>query len=236
MRRRTFLDLLRGADAEKQIRQGKAGRILHAFLLRTGIAEIHLLHFAFEDLRQENCRIIAFANVAQHLCKIRPRIAGNIQPRTSGSTFCADCASAQSYDKNRSARFAGQFTEAIDHSRGDRAGFAGSDHASIRLDHRNQFGRRAGEKTFIRNKDIVTRDIGLRDLEAKFRRDIENDGAGDPPQRSRANRWSENLPALDDENVVRRAFGHVARFVQHQTLHRRQPGSLQCAPSRCSDS
>ena len=50
-----------------KIGQGEAGRILHALFLRAGIAKVHLLHFPFENLRQENRRIIAFANVAQHL-------------------------------------------------------------------------------------------------------------------------------------------------------------------------
>ena len=70
LRRRAFLDLFRRADAEEEIGERKTSRILHAFFLRAGIAEIHLLHFPFEDLRQENCRIIAFANVAQHRCRL----------------------------------------------------------------------------------------------------------------------------------------------------------------------
>jgi len=65
--RRTLLDFLGRADAEQQIGERKAGRILDAFFFRAGIAEIHLLHFAFQNLRQEDGRIIAFTNVAQHL-------------------------------------------------------------------------------------------------------------------------------------------------------------------------
>ena len=57
----------------------------------------------------------------------------------------------------------------------DRAGLAGSDHASVGLDHRNHFRRGAGEETFVRDKDVVARDVGLGDLEAELRRDIEND-------------------------------------------------------------
>ena len=62
-----LLDLLGRADAEQQIGQREAGRILHAFFLRAGIAEVHLLHFALQNLRQKNRRIIAFTNVAQHV-------------------------------------------------------------------------------------------------------------------------------------------------------------------------
>jgi len=40
---------------------------LHALLFGACIAEIHLLHFAFQNLRQEDRRVIAFANVTQHL-------------------------------------------------------------------------------------------------------------------------------------------------------------------------
>ena len=66
LRRRTLLDFLGRADAEKQIGERKTGRILDAFFFRAGVAEIHLLHFAFQNLGQEDRRIIAFANVTQH--------------------------------------------------------------------------------------------------------------------------------------------------------------------------
>ena len=65
--RRTLLDFLGRADAEQQIGERKPGRILDAFFFRAGVAQIHLLHFAFQNLGQEDRRIIAFANVAQHL-------------------------------------------------------------------------------------------------------------------------------------------------------------------------
>jgi hypothetical protein len=64
--RGSFFDFLGSSDAEEQIGKCKAGRILHAFFLRASIAEIHLLHFAFQYLCQEDCRIIAFTNIAQH--------------------------------------------------------------------------------------------------------------------------------------------------------------------------
>ena len=36
--------------------------------------------------------------------------------------------------------------------------------APVRLDHRDNLRRRAGEETFVRNKDIVARDIGFREF------------------------------------------------------------------------
>jgi hypothetical protein len=65
-----FLDLFRRTDAEQEIRQRKPSRILDPLFLRTGIAEIHFLHLSVDDLGQKDCRIITFANVAQHLDKL----------------------------------------------------------------------------------------------------------------------------------------------------------------------
>ena len=52
---------------ERGRREREAGWILHALLFGACVAEIHLLHFAFQNLRQEDRRVIAFANVTQHL-------------------------------------------------------------------------------------------------------------------------------------------------------------------------
>ena len=41
-----------------------------------------------------------------------------------------------------------------------------------------------------------------------------------PRKRSGRNRRSEDLAVLDDEHIVGRAFGHVARVVQHQRFIR----------------
>ena len=71
---RTFLarcslfDLFRRSDAKQQIGKSEAGGILNTFFFGAGFAQIHLVHLAFENLRQENRRVITFANVAQHLC------------------------------------------------------------------------------------------------------------------------------------------------------------------------
>ena len=74
-------DLFGRADPQEQIGQGEASRILDAFFLRAGVAEIHLLHFPFEDLRQENRRVITFANVAQHLANLDLETPETFNPR-----------------------------------------------------------------------------------------------------------------------------------------------------------
>src|SRR5207253_11214595 len=76
-----LFDFLGRAYAEQQIRQRETGRILHPFFLRAAFAKINLLHFPVHNLRQENRRIITFANVTQHFYLIRPLPDLNIQPR-----------------------------------------------------------------------------------------------------------------------------------------------------------
>ncbi len=63
--------------------------------------------------------------------------------------------------------------------RRNRPRFSGADHASVRFDHRDDFRRRAGEETFVGDKDIVPGDIGFRDLEPELRRNLEHNRAGD---------------------------------------------------------
>jgi hypothetical protein len=86
---RALLDFFGRTNPEEKISQGESSRVLHAFFFRAGIAEVHLLHLAFKDLRQENCRIIAFANVAQHLCRLDRESPETFNPGLL-STFCAD--------------------------------------------------------------------------------------------------------------------------------------------------
>jgi phage-related protein len=62
-----FFNFFRCSDAKQQIRKRETGRILYALLLGACVAKIYLLHFAFQNLRQEDRRVIAFANVTQHL-------------------------------------------------------------------------------------------------------------------------------------------------------------------------
>src|SRR4051812_33262706 len=78
-----FFNFFRRADAKEQIRERETGWILHTFFLRAGFAQIHLLHLAFQNLRQENRCVIAFTNVAQHTRLIKPRGAPQVQPSIS---------------------------------------------------------------------------------------------------------------------------------------------------------
>ena len=69
-------DLLGGAEAEQEIRQGEAGGIGHAFLLRARFAQVYLLHFAVDNLREEDRGLVLFANVASHTSGNRGPVAG----------------------------------------------------------------------------------------------------------------------------------------------------------------
>jgi hypothetical protein len=62
----TLLDFLGRSNAQQQIGESEAGRVLNSFFFRARIAQIHFLHLALENLRQEDRRVIAFANIAQH--------------------------------------------------------------------------------------------------------------------------------------------------------------------------
>ena len=61
-----LVNLLGCAKPKQQIRQCKPGRIVDPFLLGATFAEIHLLHFTLDDLRQENSGLLGFANIAEH--------------------------------------------------------------------------------------------------------------------------------------------------------------------------
>src|ERR1043165_2048718 len=88
--RRALFNLFGGTDSEEEIGQGKTGGILDAFLLGAGVAEVHLLHLAFQNLGQEDRCIIAFTNVAQHLFYVRPCVGLNhSKPSLNPSTFRA---------------------------------------------------------------------------------------------------------------------------------------------------
>ena len=59
-------DLLRRAQAEQQVGQRKAGRVVDALLLGALLAQIHLLHLVADDLGQMNRGRVLFAKHAQH--------------------------------------------------------------------------------------------------------------------------------------------------------------------------
>src|SRR5438477_9647905 len=177
--RSTLFNFFSRADAEQQIRQRETGRVLHPLFLRAAFAKIHLLHFPIHNLRQENRRIVTFANVTQHFYLIRPSSGPNFQPRN----LCFSISRAEwpweSSGINRRAAFTRDLSEAGDHPQADRPRFSRPDHPSIRLDHRNYFRRRATEKAFVGNENVVPADISLGNSYSKLRRDFEYDRSGD---------------------------------------------------------
>src|SRR5207247_7440295 len=70
LRGRSLFDFLCRSDAKQQIGESEARGILHTFFFRASFAQIHLVHLALQNLCQEDRRIIAFANVAQHLSSL----------------------------------------------------------------------------------------------------------------------------------------------------------------------
>src|SRR5881275_703299 len=177
--RTAFLDFLRRADTEQQVRQRETGRVLHPLFLRAAFAKIHLLHFPIHNLRQENRRIVTFANVTQHFYLIRPSSGPNIQPRN----LCLSISRAEwpweSSGINRRAAFTRDLAETGDHPQADRTRFSRPDHPPVCLDHRNHFRSRAAEKAFVCNKNVMPADISLGNSYSELRRDFEYDRSGD---------------------------------------------------------
>ena len=63
------LQLLLCPDPGEQISESKPGRVADALLFRTCVAEIHLLHLTFDDLRQVDIGCFLFADVTDHLAR-----------------------------------------------------------------------------------------------------------------------------------------------------------------------
>ena len=57
---------LRGAEAEEQIGEREASRIVNAFRLGATFTEVHFLRFPFDHLGQVNGCYVLFTNVAEH--------------------------------------------------------------------------------------------------------------------------------------------------------------------------
>src|SRR5438132_565229 len=98
---------------------------------------------------------------------------------------------------DRRASLPRDLVESSDHPRCDRSGSAISNCSTIRLDYWNELGSGTGEKTFVRDKHVVTGDIGFGNAQAHFGGELERDSAGDAAQRSGADGRGKNLPVLD---------------------------------------
>ena len=84
---------------------------------------------------------------------------------------------------NRRARRPGHFSKARNHPRADWAWLSVSNGAPVGFDHRNNFRRRAGEKTFVCGVDIVPRDVGLARLDTELGCNLKDNTSGNSTQR-----------------------------------------------------
>jgi hypothetical protein len=66
----------------------------------------------------------------------------------------------------------------------------------------------------------MTRDISFPNFDAKFGGDFKHHRACNPPQRTGRNGRREDLALLNDENIIRSAFGNVPRVIQHERFIR----------------
>ena len=89
------------------------------------------------------------------------------------------------------------------------------------FDHRNDFGSRSGEKAFVGDENIVSREIRLGNFDIEFACNVKHDPPRDPSQRSGANRRSEDLAVLDDEKDYRQCIPRCFPRHSTSTLHPR---------------
>src|SRR5438552_729698 len=84
--RRSLLHLLRRAQPEQQVRKREACWIINAFSFGTTFAQVNLLSFPFDHLREMNCGNVLFANVAKHIYLLVYRLLPDLsqgEPRDS---------------------------------------------------------------------------------------------------------------------------------------------------------
>lgn len=108
--------------------------------------------------------------------------------------------------------------EGCDDLAGDRAGLPGADDAAVELDSGDDFCRSAGEEAFVCGEEIVAGHHFLGAGESNFVDQFDHGLAGDAVEGSGGDGWGEDLATFDDEDVVARAFGDVALFVEHDAF------------------
>ena len=77
-----------------------------------------------------------------------------------------------------------------------------------------------GEETFIRDKNIVPRNVGFRELDAKFGGHLKHSQARNSSQRTGRDGRREDLAVFNDEDIISGAFRNVARVIQHKRFIR----------------
>ena len=100
----------------------------------------------------------------------------------------------------------------------ERAGLAAADDAAVNLDHRHDFRAGAGQETFVRVEQIVARQVRLGNFHTELLREFHHRAARDAVKRTRIIRRREQRAVLDDEQIIRRAFGYKTFGVQHHGL------------------
>ena len=91
-----------------------------------------------------------------------------------------------------------------------------ANHTAVDFNHWNHLGRRTGQKTFIRNKDIVAGERYLVNRNSRFDRQFDDRLAGNAVQNTRFARWGQQLAPANKKNIVARTLGHFALVIEHQ--------------------
>ena len=228
-----FSSLDAGAQACEQFGQREARRVFHAALLRASLQRLTFCTLPLSiwvrktsaslDWHTSHCifwvskagkgkwkmlvgRLLRGEHPAGHAVLLVGSSAGT----TSGATepFAAAGLSSCEYRRSRASR---QMAEAFQQPLRDRSGLAVADDARVALHHRHEFRRRARDEALVRHEHVVAGQFRLDDGQPDLRREVEHRAARDAAQAARADRRREELAALDQEHVVRRAFGDVAR-------------------------
>src|SRR5207245_5410957 len=115
-----FFNFFGCSDAKQQIREREPSGILYTLLFGARVAEIHLLHFAFQNLRQEDRRVIAFANVTQHLSQLDLAVLETFNPNISATFLCQNRLRSSFLSENWCTGFSRHLTKSRYHTCCDR--------------------------------------------------------------------------------------------------------------------
>ncbi len=111
--------------------------------------------------------------------------------------------------------FADVFVEGIHQPPSHRPTLSGADHPTIDSRHGHDFGRRSGEKTLIRDVEVMALNGGLLADNAQASAQLEYHTARDAFENALGRAGREHAAVAHDEDVVAGAFRHVAHMVEH---------------------
>ena len=109
---------------------------------------------------------------------------------------------------------------------GDRPRLAISDLSPIETDRRDHLRGTAGQEAFVGHKQVVPRQGYLVCRQPVLLGEFEHGVACNPLQDPRVDRWREQLPSFDDEDIIARAFGDFALVVEHHGFDASGPQAL----------